>query len=123
MKTRTDPRHLQRIQAIQQLFTYSFQKTAAIDHPDVKKIIDILPEIDKHLQTAAPAYPINLIAKIDAAILRFSFYELFYKKDAPPKVILDEAIEVAKEFGGEASASFVNGVLGTLLKVDGETHD
>jgi N utilization substance protein B len=118
MKTRLDPRHLKRIQTVQQLFTLSFRKSDSIPDQtkEVEEIRSRLSEIDDRLQKAAPAYPIDKIAKIDAAILRYSVYELLYKKDAPPKVIVDEAIEVAKEFGADSSASFINGVLGTILQ-------
>ncbi|MBI3956243.1 transcription antitermination factor NusB [Candidatus Gottesmanbacteria bacterium] len=105
MKTPHDPRHQQRIDRMQQLFTDSFQKDAAFD-----------PLIDRTITEAAPEWPIDKIAKIDLAILRLSAYELMVEKKEPPKVIIDEAVELAKAFGNDNSAKFVNGVLGTILK-------
>lgn len=65
---------------------------------------------------AAPKWPIEKINRIDLAILRLAVWELFYKRKTPPKVAIDEAIELAKEFGAENSPSFINGVLGTIFK-------
>ena len=67
------------------------------------------------IQKAAPAWPIDKLNRIDLAILRLAVFELT-RSDTPPKVVIDEAVELAKEFGSEASASFVNGVLGTIYK-------
>ncbi|MBI3342438.1 hypothetical protein HY024_04930 [Candidatus Curtissbacteria bacterium] len=65
----------------------------------------------------APAWPLGQIAPIDLAILRLAVYELVYKTDKEPyKVIVDEAVEIAKEYGNEKSGSFVNGVLGSIIK-------
>ena len=61
-------------------------------------------------------FPISKIAKIDVAILRLAVYELIFEKNTPPKVIIDEAIELAKEYGSDSSPSFVNGVLGSIYK-------
>lgn len=75
-----------------------------------------LSKIDPLIEKSAPAFPLEGIAKIDVAILRLATFELLFEKKEPPKVIIDEAVELAKEFGGEGSPAFVNGVLGTLLK-------
>ena len=64
---------------------------------------------------AAPAWPIEKINKIDLSILRLAAYELTLDNQAPPKVVVDEAIELAKKFGSESSPGFVNGVLGKLI--------
>ena len=72
--------------------------------------------IDSAIQTAAPEWPIEKIAKIDLAILRLAVCELIIEKKEPPKVIIDEAIELAKTYGNENSPKFINGVLGTILK-------
>lgn len=72
--------------------------------------------IDSAIQAAAPEWPIDKIAKIDLAILRLAACELMIEKKEPPKVIIDEAVELAKAFGNDHSAKFVNGVLGTILK-------
>ncbi len=73
-------------------------------------------KIDKLIAPAAPDWPIDQIAKIDRAILRLSIYELMIKRDVPPKVAINEAVELAKAFGGENSSKFVNGVLGTIYR-------
>ena len=114
MKTAHDPRHLRRIKLMNQLFSISFPGGKA-DHQDAP-IKQHLAALDAHIQNAAPAWPIDHIAKIDLAVLRLATYELLIERKEPPKVVIDEAIELAKEFGNDASAKFVNGVLGTVLK-------
>jgi N utilization substance protein B len=81
-------------------------------------------ELDATLQPIAPEWPIDQIARMDRAILRIGLYELESEKDVPPKVVINEAVELAKAFGGENSSKFVNGVLGTALRnITGETID
>lgn len=114
MKTSQDPRHLKRRAAVKALFAESFATQPA--SPDlVKKIISKKETLDEQIQKAAPTWPIDKLNKIDLAILRLALYELT-QEDTPPKVVIDEAVELAKEFGGESSPSFVNGVLGTIYK-------
>jgi len=72
-------------------------------------------ELDKEIATSAPQWPIDKLNRIDLSILRLATYEMI-NSDTPPKVIIDEAVELAKEFGGESSPSFINGVLGDILK-------
>jgi N utilization substance protein B len=72
--------------------------------------------IDGIITPAAPEWPIDQIAKIDKAVLRIGVYELVIKRDVPPKVAINEAVELAKTFGGENSSKFVNGVLGTIYR-------
>ncbi|MFH1896172.1 MAG: transcription antitermination factor NusB [bacterium] len=73
--------------------------------------------IDEIITTNAPAWPIAQIAKIDLSILRQAIYELkFSESGAPPKVVVDEAVELGKEYGSETSGSFINGVLGNILE-------
>ena len=74
------------------------------------------PELDAVLQPIAPEWPIEQIARMDRLVLRIGAYELVYGTDVPPKVVINEAVELAKAFGGENSSKFVNGVLGTLLR-------
>jgi transcription antitermination protein NusB len=114
MKTPNDPRHQKRIDLMQQLFSYSFNQKQG--NPKTDEILIHLPAIDEKIQKAAPEWPIDKIAKIDLAILRLAIHELLVKKSEPPKVIIDEAIELAKTFGNEHTPKFVNGVLGTILK-------
>lgn len=72
--------------------------------------------LDKKIGPIAPDWPLDQIAKIDLCILRMAAYELLNMKDVPPKVVINEAVELAKSFGGDNSSKFINGVLGTLLK-------
>lgn len=78
-------------------------------------IIENIDKIDKLIEEAAPSWPVLKINKVDLAVLRLAIYELFLSKKAPTKVVVDEAVELAKEYGSESSGSFVNGVLGTLI--------
>jgi N utilization substance protein B len=73
-------------------------------------------ELDKVVDESAPEWPVDQISLIDKTILRIAIYELFNLKDVPPKVAINEAVELSKEFGGESSSKFVNGVLGTVYK-------
>lgn len=117
MKKQNDPRHLSRIKIMQTLFSLSFQQKQKISKGEhTSSIIANLPRIDRIIGQSAPAFPIVKIAKVDLAILRLAVFELLVAKKNPPKVIIDEAVELAKEFGGDTSSSFVNGVLGDILK-------
>jgi N utilization substance protein B len=73
-------------------------------------------EIDDIVRPVAPEWPIEQIARIDRIVLRIGVYELLHEPDVPPKVAINEAVELAKAFGGENSSKFVNGVLGTVLR-------
>lgn len=114
MKTARDPRHQKRQEAIKALFAESFTRQPHLNEL-AKKILAKKNAIDQKIGLAAPAWPIEKLNKIDLAILRLAVYELD-NCDTPPKVVIDEAVELAKEFGGESSSSFVNGVLGTIYK-------
>lgn len=85
-------------------------------------IISQIKAIDLQIQQNAPKWPLAKINRIDLAILRAAIGELLIHPETPPKVVIDEAIELAKEFGSEASPSFINGVLGTAIKKD-TPHD
>ena len=114
MKTALDPRHQKRIDLMQQLFAESFQ-TKQKNH----KIAGIWAKkgkLDQEIQQAAPEWPVDKIAKIDLAILRLAAFELLIDKSQPPKVVIDEAIELAKEFGNQNSPKFINGVLVTWIE-------
>lgn len=115
MKTANDPRHQRRITLMQRLFASSFQREKTKEQ-NLSDIADHLLEIDERIQLAAPEWPISKISRIDLAILRLAVYELLIEHQEPPKVIIDEAVELAKEFGNDSSSGFVNGVLGTILK-------
>ena len=73
-------------------------------------------QLDEQLQPLAPEWPINQIARMDRIVLRMGAFELTNGQDIPPKVVINEAVELAKAFGGENSSKFINGVLGSLLK-------
>ncbi len=73
-------------------------------------------KLDAMLQPVAPEWPIDQIARMDRLVLRIGLYELENEADVPPKVVINEAVELAKAFGGDNSSKFVNGVLGTLLR-------
>lgn len=111
MKTASDPRHIRRIKLMQRLFSSQFQKTP---HPDIKDIWNHLDQIDPLIITAAPDWPLDKLNPLDLAILRLAIYELIIDKTAPYKVIIDEAVELAKNFGSEHSSAFINGVLGKI---------
>ncbi len=112
MKTATDPRHLRRRNAIKFLFAESFTPQKNIPEL-VLKINKQTKKINKIIVESAPTWPIDKINRIDLAILHLAIYEL-QNEDTPPKVVIDEAVELAKEFGSESSGPFVNGVLGTV---------
>ena len=84
----------------------------------IRGVILHLSDIDKIIEKAAPEWPLDQITIIDRNVLRIGLYELLYgnKEEVPPKVAINEAIELAKNFGGESSGKFINGVLGTVYK-------
>ena len=115
MKTSQDPRHLKRESIVKELFTWAFTDTYQLQ---TKEAIDIsvnLEKIDKEIAGGAPSWPINQINRIDLAILRLAVYELIIVKDTPFKVVVDEAVEMAKKYGADTSSSFINGVLGNII--------
>jgi transcription antitermination factor NusB len=114
MKTAFDPRHKRRERLVKKLFSYSFQTEKP--NQEIKPIVKHLKKIDKFITQCAPDWPIEKLNKVDLAILRLAVDELM-KKKTPKKVIIDEAIELAKEYGSDNSAKFVNGVLGAILNL------
>lgn len=140
-------RHLGRIIALQTLFEQDFRRVsgdktfdlvdvlerniaryqATVDDKDfiidlVKGVAEREKELDTELQPIAPEWPIDQIARMDRVVLRMGLYELKYGKGVPPKVVINEAVELAKAFGSENSSKFVNGALGTALRqITGET--
>jgi len=79
-------------------------------------------ELDERLGPIAPEWPIDQIARMDRIVLRIGLYELLYEGNTPPKVVINEAVELAKAFGGDNSSKFINGVLGTALKQKDEAN-
>ena len=84
----------------------------------INGIVSKIKEIDEVIKKAAPEWPITQITIVDRNVLRIGLYELMFedKDEVPPKVAINEAIELAKTFGGESSGKFINGVLGTVYK-------
>ena len=131
-------RHLGRIVALQTLYEYEFRSaegdvseildrnisrySEAIDDKKfvtelVEGVIREQVDLDAKLQPIAPGWPIEQIARIDRNVLRIGLYELLHKADVvPPKVAINEAVELAKAFGADNSSKFINGVLGTALR-------
>jgi N utilization substance protein B len=135
-------RHLGRIVALQTLYEFEFRKESDDDSAEVAEILSrnleryetaiddtkfvetlvdgVLKEqkaIDEKIQPIAPDWPIEQIARIDRNILRIGVYELLHQaKVVPPKVVINEAVELAKAFGSDNSSKFVNGVLGTAYR-------
>ncbi len=115
MKNPLDPRHKKRQKLVEDLFKLEFHKQRVL--PETKTIISQQKLIDKTIEKSAPEFPIEKINRTDLAILRLAVYELLIEKKQPPKVIIDEAVELAKEYGGDTSPAFINGVLGNIVKL------
>jgi transcription antitermination protein NusB len=75
-----------------------------------------ISEIDSYIERFSKGWKINRIAKVDIAIMRLALYEMLYREDVPKVVAVNEAVELAKKFGGEHSPSFINGILGNVIK-------
>lgn len=125
LKTADDPRHLARQKIVQELFAWDAQthlkqesegKTPkeSLD-AKTREIIDLFPKINQIINECAPEWDIPKINQVDLAILQLAIYELIDEAVEPSKVILDEAVELAKEFGTENSPAFINGALGKVL--------
>ena len=137
-------RHLGRIVILQTLYEYEFrydcgeESRESLDLEEVfarnlaqyadqiddqkfiREIVDGViakaKELDKIIGPIAPDWPVEQIARIDRTILRMALYELNFTKETPPKVVINEAVELAKAFGGDNSSKFINGVLGTVYR-------
>lgn len=134
-------RHLGRIIALQTLYEHDFRvnagdtkfkiadalkrnvaryKNTVDDTPFVERLvkgtIKHQAELDAILQPIAPEWPIDQIARMDRVVLRMELFELKYETATPPKVVINEAVELAKAFGGDNSSKFINGVLGTAYR-------
>lgn len=131
-------RHLSRTIAMQTLFAWDFNEKDSIDLNALIKdnfeqfapgfddhgftaslvhgVLDKLTEIDKYIIKYATEWPLEQITTVDRNVLRLGIYELVFNENIPAKVAINEAIEIAKAFGGDASGKFVNGVLGAIYK-------
>jgi transcription antitermination protein NusB len=115
MKTAQDPRHLRRIKTFKSLFARNF--TSQDHFNELSQAVEKnQEEIDKIITKSATEWPLDQINKTDLAILRLAIYELLFQKETPTKVIIDEAIEIAKKYGSDSSGSFINGALASALK-------
>lgn len=130
-----DARHQARMLALQLLYEIDLtnhDREAALAHlftedavpPNIQKRVRRLvegveahrAEIDPLIEEAAPAFPLPQIPAVDRNVLRLAIYELRHEPDVPPRAAINEAVELAKRFGGDHSARFVNGVLGTIFE-------
>jgi transcription antitermination factor NusB len=116
MKTAQDPRHLRRITAFKSLFARNFTSQEHFNQLS-QKVEKHQKKIDEIVTKSATEWPLDQINKTDIAILRLAIYELMYQKTTPTKVIIDEAIEIAKKYGSNSSGSFINGALAAALKL------
>lgn len=142
-------RHLSRSVAMQSLFEWDFngQNESEVDIKEITQrnlenfapgmadtdfaysivdgVVSKREQIDAIIEKAAPEWPIEQIAAVDRNVLRIGLFELLYgdKKNVPYKVAINEAIELAKTFGGDSSGKFINGVLGTVYREMGEPDD
>ena len=144
MKTATDPRHTARKLSLSAIFCWLFSdpdtdqcvvlseellgsKETTTDSELIDFIISGVrrnrTKIDHIIEESAPEWPLDKISKVDLVILRIAVFELLYGNKAPVKVIIDEAIELAKEFGNDTSSKFINGVLGFVVANYIETAD
>ena len=118
MKKRSDPRHKMRILTFKTLFELNFRPNAKLPESSMSaQVISKKKEIDGLIIKNAKSWPIDQINPVDLSTLRLAIWELLFKeKKEPYKVIIDEAVEIAKEYGTETSGSFVNGVLVSIIK-------
>lgn len=120
-----DQRHEKRVLLMQTLFSFDFtDQQEALDPEllaDVQAILAETESIDQELSAAAPERPLSEINKVDLAILRLIVFESRHKK-TPKKVLLNEAVELAKTYGTDSSPKFVNAVLGALLLPEEQTE-
>lgn len=142
-------RHLGRIVALQSLYEYEFRRQSNDENLDLNEVLsrnierykesiedktfvqelvdgvlDHQEELDAKLQPMAPGWPLDQIARIDRNVLRIGLYELLHKGGTvPPKVVINEAVELAKAFGSDNSSKFINGVLGTAYRTLVEAED
>jgi len=82
----------------------------------LEDLVPKIPDIDGMLTEFLEGYQVDRLSRVDREVLRLAVYEMLYREDIPPKVAVNEAIELAKHFGTEESGRFVNGVLGKMLK-------
>jgi len=128
-------RHLSRVIVMQTLYEWDFRPKTEIEgikkrnienyHEEaddsyiddtIRGVIKGQKKIDEEITKAAPEWPIEQISSIDKTILRIAIFEILRSQDVPPKVAINEAVELGKTFGGQNSSKFINGVLGTVYR-------
>jgi len=121
MKTKQDPRHLRRIRIVKVLYSQKFAKTKQPDLP--QRELEVLLNLNKNedkinriIDQYSTRFSSKKMAKIDLCILQLGVYEIVIAKKEPYRVVIDECIELAKEFGSTKSPNFINGVLGKLVE-------
>lgn len=134
-------RHQSRMVVLQSLYEWDFDREKDIKEIVIRNIsssgfkvdeefcykvaegvVKYISEINKIIEKTAPEWPLEQIAAVDRGILRIGVFELIYDNEVPPKAVINEAVELGKEFGGENSGKFVNGVLGTVYR-DSEKYE
>jgi len=128
-------RHLSRVIIMQTLYEWDFRPKADLEEikkrnienynedsdssfidDTINNVIKNIKKEDELIAKAAPEWPLEQISTIDKTVLRIAIYEILFSKDVPPKVAINEAVELGKTFGGENSSKFINGVLGTIYR-------
>ncbi len=137
MRNKSDPRHEARKLSMGSIFCWLFAETddtqcleltkdllelnaesadLELANTIVQGVKKNLSKIDQIIGNCAPEWPLDKISKVDLVILRIAIYEILYRDGTPSKVAIDEAVELAKEFGNDTSSKFVNGVLGKVVE-------
>lgn len=97
-------------------FGAGLEKKEYFIHQTIDGILEHITEIDKKIELHAPNWSLEQMSIVDRNIIRIGVYELYYNKEIPSKVAINEAIEIAKSYGGPSSGKFVNGILGAMYK-------
>ncbi|OGK39293.1 transcription antitermination factor NusB [Candidatus Roizmanbacteria bacterium RIFCSPHIGHO2_12_FULL_44_10] len=115
-----DIRHERRLKVVQHLFAAMYDSPVRrnVNSEKVKEVLAHKESLDKHVEAVAQKYTADKIARVDLCILRLALYELLIEKKVPPKVIINEAVELGKELGSEKSPSFINAVLGKIYETE-----
>ena len=123
MKSGLDPRHLRRVRIIKALYALQFieakpNSLSIDDQKTLDSIIQHLKEINQQINLYSSRFGVDKMVKIDLSILQLGVFELLYNQEAPSKVVIDEAIEIAKEFGSNSSPALINGILAKILETN-----
>ena len=115
-----DRRHLRTVKTVQNLYAsmYKNDQSKIQLTERTQEILKHSVQIDKHIEEFAKKFSVDKIARVDLSILRLALFELLIERKTPPKVVINEAVELGKELGGEKSPSFINAVLGKIYETD-----